>query len=372
MLTYLRTKAQSMILNLGIELRRSARPSAIFFSDTPPLPDMSLTVAEEILLFLNAVDPFYAHQELPAPLKIGGAWLEDLKMRRLPQIQTYESGEADLVASLHESMFFNCLTTGLWNYGYLQEGRVARSALAACSRDFVHTRRIWPEIAQIRVLSPVPWWGVQPDSGVAPIRFTDTWHWTQERHIANAIALRTSKAFGASGLLEIGSGFGGLAERLARRGDIDPIVLVDIPLNLVTAFYYLRRSFPDTPVTLYSSVEQVTSAQSKRQTGIHLVPSSLFKALRKWQDLSVVANFGSFSEMDSETVAFYLSELPDSSEVLVQCNSNSAVSNTGGHREVPVDKFDYPSRAVRVFESPYGSLSSGDRYKTLVHVLKGE
>ena len=318
------------------------------------------------------MDPFYERQELPTALKIGGAWLDDLKVRRLSQIQTYESGNVDQVVTLHENMFFNCLITGLWNFGYLQDRRVAQSALASCSHEFLATRRMWPEISQLRVLSPVPWWGVQPDPDVAPIRFTDTWHWTQERHIANAVSLLNLKASGLPGFLEIGSGFGGLAERLARRGDIDPIVLVDIPLNLVTAFYYLRRSLPDIPITLYSTREEVIRAQTKRQTGIHLIPSSFFTALRNWQDLSVVGNFGSFSEMDSETVAFYLAELPNSSKLLVQVNSNATVLNTGAHREVPVDNFAYPSRAVKVFESPLHSQGSGNRYKTVVHVINRE
>lgn len=302
-------------------------------------------------------------------MEIRGEWLEDLHVRRELQIQTYQTGNVEKVSTLHENMFFNCLITGLWKHGYLQNQRVASSALADCAEEFSATRRVWSEISQIQVLSNLPWWGVSPDLDVNPIRFTDTLHWTQERHIANAVGLLTPESSYVSGILEIGSGFGGLAERLARRGDVDPIVLVDIPLNLVTAFYYLSRSLPDIPVTLYSTHEEIITAQAKRQTGIHLIPSSLFSALSCWQGLSVVANFGSFSEMDKETVSFYLSELPYSSNIMVQVNSNSKALKSGGHREVPVDDFIYPSDAVRVFESPFSSHVSEDRYKTVVHVL---
>ncbi len=267
-------------------------------------------------------------------------------------------------------MFFNCLIAGLWNY--LQDDKMNPSALAACTQEFVNTRRIWPEISQIRVLSPVSWWGVKPEPDVAPIRFTDTWHWTQERHIANAVALRNLRASGKSDLLEIGSGFGGLAERLARRDDIDPSVLVDIPLNLVTAFFYLRRSLPNTPVTLYSRPKEVITAQTTGQTGIYLIPSCFFTGLHDWQNLSVVANFGSFSEMDSETVAFYLARLPKSYKILVEAISNSTTLNESGHRQVCVDNFGYPPGAVRIFESPFSSLPLGNRYKIVVNVLNTE
>ena len=60
----------------------------------------------------------------------------------------------------------------------------------------------------------------------------------ESKMVTNCIKLASNDS---CTILDLGSGMGGLAEMLHYSENIEKIILVDIPLNLVTAYYYLKR-----------------------------------------------------------------------------------------------------------------------------------
>ena len=73
---------------------------------------------------------------------------------------------------------------------------------------------------------------------------------------------------------------------------------------------------------------------------IYLVPSAFYGELKKYDDYDLLCNFASFSEMDYETVKFYLENLPSKLQIIVSSNSNQETQlDRYSHTEVIIDNF---------------------------------
>jgi hypothetical protein len=323
-------------------------------------------LAARIISFSQQVDFYYSDIRVPTPLQIAGAWRADLQARRRTQAKIYGSS-AQAVADFHEQMFFNELVAGLWNYGYWGDN-IDIACIGNFAEDYRNYAGIFPERAYLVSTIPLPIWGMREDPGPI-VRFTDLWHATQAEHVEQ-VAEHICARDGAQTInfLEIGSGFGGLAEKLARCSAIGRMVLTDIPHNLVTAFYYLSRCFGEDHVGLAATREEAIKLWDAGKKVV-LIPTCHFDVIRELDGRFVLGNFGSFSEMDLATIQHYLQGLPAGVDAIVQINSNSAATNTGGHTEVRCDQFPVPSNFKILFGGQVtGSAASGGRYKASVHM----
>lgn len=369
-----------MLAAWGVEVRR-IRPNhrEIVRNKHEDCVAPNLDLAADIVDFISQVDPFYRGHSVPKPLEIGGAWGGDLRVRRVNQISTYEGKNLHEVALLHNNMFFNELVFGLWRHCYWHEVKTrfySRGRLDRARREIQHVTSIWPEFMDFPPTAyrkSLPQWGFgapAPGNSKNPGHtqkvlktMKSAWLFNQLKMIGNAMELVPEEI---SGVLEIGSGFGGLAELLANSHPLRTILLIDIPLNLTTCYYFLRQSLPASiSVYLHSSSESVRNAKTEGSRGIHLIPSCFYHEVGDWAGMGLACNFASFSEMDLETVNYYLEGLPSDVKVLVQVNSNQKKLNTDSHVEVPQDRFSYPKGMKIVQEGP---VFTDVRYKASVRI----
>lgn len=115
------------------------------------------------------------------------------------------------------------------------------------------------------------------------------------------------------------------------------IVLADIPLNLTTAFVYLAHIFGVERVRLVSSIEQLRNVAEHDgpDTFFILVPTIFVKHAGELFQFDVLNNAGSMSEMDIETVRYYLNSLVKSGlKYFIETNSNLPGTRNWDHIEV--------------------------------------
>ena len=126
-----------------------------------------------------------------------------------------------------------------------------------------------------------------------------------QHYYAHAIAGLTNLQ-NASLVVELGGGFGGLGFYLMRDNPQLTYVDFDLPEATALASYYLIRSLPNAPISLYGEIE--LSRKSLAAPGIMLLPS--FEILRM-PTRSVAVSFNSYSlaEMAPATTHTYLDQI---------------------------------------------------------------
>lgn len=183
--------------------------------------------------------------------------------------------------------------------------------------------------------------------------------------ILNTLNLLKKEKFN---VLDLGSGFGPLAEFLFQSQKINSIMLVDVPANLVTAYYYLSNKYGLEKVKILKTRNEIQDYREKfkKNNLILLIPSCFYDEIRNY-DLNLISNFGSFSEMGYKTIEYYLQNLPSSIEIICSINSNTDHKLTEDHQEVQSEKFPWPSSFAKIFEHVSFPLFSNYRYKTLIY-----
>lgn len=344
-------------------------PAKITVTDNPAV--LSDEIVGEIMSFFERVDPFYEGVDIPE-LKIGGTWRNDLMTRRGTQLRLIASRDREGYRILQERMFFNELVFGLWTYGYYKEGIVAPDDfLAACNRFQNLTGTPVSQYASPPVQAS---WGLAADEHRV-VRFTDPDQCTQAFNILNLVAALHAKR--KVTVADLGSGFGGMAEKLALMAS-QPlnIILIDIPMNLVTAYGFLARIYGMDRVKLVSRREEVASiTESSAFQGpdfaFFLIPSLFIESISQNVSIDILNNSASLSEMDFHTIRYYLETLvTDRLEFFIETNSNVPADNCG-HLEVASSSFPVPSSHAllgrfwytgRYFLSLYGKLAAAGGY----------
>ena len=362
---------RSVISRLGYKISKDHGSNMWEWDEEPAKSDPDLESSEEIIRFFSKVDMFYEGIELPEALHIGGAWKGDLISRRKHQMNIYHSKDIKAVSNLHENMFYNELVAGMWLYHYY-DGTMPLSAKMNFAGDFVDYISTYPNDPYLKSKIPIKSWGLrnrsQPELGI--LKMPDFCHAMECNLVLESLELSSKDSIN---VLEIGSGFGGLAERLFSSEKIKSLYLTDLPLNLVTAFYYLRRCFPKNEVILISSLDELLQLNSGNSTlpdkRIVLAPTCFFEEFANSNEVDLMCNFGSFSEMDYQTINFYMSHLPESLKIICLSNSNRPVLNTSNHTEVCSDNFPYPSNFKQVFSSIAMPIrGQSGRVKSSVHI----
>jgi putative sugar O-methyltransferase len=130
-----------------------------------------------------------------------------------------------------------------------------------------------------------------------------------QNFVTNAYLTNNMKAIKDSIVVEIGSGYGGLALQLLRKLEVRKCILVDLPQTLCIAGTYLTVLSKDIKVSTISNSNDLINALENNHE-VMLLPSHLFLNDAKIIDLlsgkiGLVINQLSFQEMKSSTVAKY-------------------------------------------------------------------
>ena len=247
--------------------------------------------------FAKKVDLYYEGMKIRKELKIGGAWKAFLMEERKIQSTIY-GGNADAseIAIFHEEMFFNELVKGLWNYGYITRGKEpSQTSRSRFMSDLKTTNIIYPDNKLLVAKNKIPMWGHKSEKGL--IKYTDVAHSIQVRNINDIAEYCKSQNNSELSFLEIGSGYGGLAEKLLPDCRFKKLIMFDIPHNLMTAYYYLSQSnMCRDGIHLVNSIDDINNSYADSNIKIILCPTCFYGSIQHLDGNFILGNFGSFSK----------------------------------------------------------------------------
>ena len=330
---------------------------------------ISLEIVEEIFSFFDVIDPFYEGMNVKKELRIEGAWKKILLDHRKNQLQSIRNKNFEKMQMLMENLFFNELVRGLWNWRYY-DGAI--SLKLNLPYQFADESQVFEKITS----TPVDWlasseyfdvWGAKTKKGV--IKYPSLNHGIQAFNIKNLIGTFKSKNKNNIKVLDLGSGYGGMAEYLMRyKPEFDQeisIFLMDIPLNLTIAYGYLSKIFGTDNVFLIKSKKELSELNCNDQK-IYLIPTCFIDSL--YFNLDIVNNFQSFSEMDISTVNFYIDQLTKNNpKFLIENNVNKPNSkNYSNFNENIVRNFKIPPQYSLL--TRFSASETWSRYVTSIYV----
>ena len=261
-------------------------------------------------------------------------------------------------------MFFNCLISGVWNYAHYKNIKTNYSAQLNLVRDLRLHELVFSNLNSLKISNPINQWGYSIDGN--KFMFVSLDAEMQYRLITNFLKIKKNK----NNILEIGGGFGCLAEKLFKNESVNSLVLTDLPGTLLTAYYYLASNYGMEKVVLINKIEELKDLDINISKKIILVPTCFYKEISNIKNLDLVCNFGSFSEMSLETVKFYLDNLPKEISMSINANSNISTKNLNT-LEVTSNKFNFKDNGfTKILENLYSPYYCAYRYKTEFHIRK--
>ncbi len=212
-------------------------------------------IIEEIFTFFAETGPLYENLNLAPELEIGGAWAGNIVLRRKIQLACIESNDFKGYANLVNNMFRNELVDSMWDVLYFSK---IDKTLPKLPKKFVQLADGFQyltnkSLQDLAYCSGGGEWGMLSDGGI--IKPTDPGDGIKAYNL-----LLAAESYGNQSKLticDLGSGFGGMIEKLARWHDgIARYILVDIPLNLTTAYAYFSFGFENESLHLIKTPEQ--------------------------------------------------------------------------------------------------------------------
>tara|TARA_B100000989_G_scaffold268934_1_gene223963 strand:+ start:5446 stop:6558 length:1113 start_codon:yes stop_codon:yes gene_type:complete len=362
MISKIKNIIKNLFFNLGLDIKKIkikkkkleiVSPNQINFYKKKELQE----VCNQIYKFLDKIDLFYSGLDLIEPLKIKGAWKGELISRRKIQNKIYEDRNNDLIIQFHENMFFNECTKGLWNYSYIED--IENISLNKFYNDYFNFKKIFDYPKIISSDLPFKRWGIRLESNF--LIFNDLWHTEQAVHIKNIYNFFKKKS--EICFLEIGSGYGGMIEKLEKFKIFKKYFLIDIPHNLITTYYFLSKIYGKEQVCLVDN-RNFTSLINNTKIKFFLIPTCFFEEIKNIHINFILSNSGSFSEMNKETIDFYIKNLPSKTLGIMSINSNENSINTLNYIEVKSDDINFQNYNL-VYEG-FPISSTTNRYKTKI------
>lgn len=134
-------------------------------------------------------------------------------------------------------------------------------------------------------------------------------------------------------VLEIGAGFGQLAELMAKIYPIDKYVILDLPPNCLFSEYYLSNVFPGEVAGWRHLRHSERIDIEKVDARIIVLPVHMLDRLEG--DFDLFVNQGSFQEMTIEIVTHYAAHIKKLCRTVLSCNRRTAMLKTspGLHTE---------------------------------------
>ena len=325
-------------------------------------------VVEDILKFFKRIPPFY-YEDTRKELKIGGAWKKDLLERRKEQLKLINNLDGDGYSKLLENMFKNELITGLWAISYYDKKLIGKKA----PNQFISNLKKFKNLTNLdeTFLNDGDFgskWGVKIKDQF--VNFVDPYKGVNTFNISNYLNGQNLKK---NIFIDFGSGFGSDTVKLTKLlKSPTRFYLIDIPLNLTTAYAYISHNskFKTTLISDISDLEIEINKDFKDHEVV-FVPSIFVKELSsKLKKVDLMYNHGSFSEMDYETIEFYLDTLMKYGPVkaLFEINSNEEKENCGNHIEIPSSTFPIPKEFKLIFRAPTINDVFGHRYMQSLYI----
>jgi len=111
--------------------------------------------------------------------------------------------------------------------------------------------------------------------------------------------------------LDIGCSYGGFEYLLKKELPSSKHILVDMPGQLVLAFFYLKKEFPDSKIAFFEEVgnSKIINEDFIDSYDFVLIPTIFYDKLET-KSIDVVFNFLSLSEMTEEWFNIYTQSLP--------------------------------------------------------------
>ena len=325
----IRKPLKELLNRIGLQVERVRYYPIAVQADKPPLDDV---IVDNIFEFYDLIPPFY-DQDVPSQLQIGGAWRQRFLDIRKKQLQYIIERNKRRYSELLENLFFDELLSGLWNYHYYNEQKNVHRFLL---RDIKSFEQFTGQNKAILSRND-SWrrWGLPVDDGV--IIYTDSYHGIQAKRLQLLLdGIRKNNVT----VLDLGSGFGGMVDYLCRWSNRPlNIILVDIPLNLTTAYGYLARLYGEDRVKLLGKkkvLSEIFPVSELKDTQFSLIPTTFIEDLVSIQEVDILHNAASFSEMDYATVEYYIEHLVSPNvQYVVETNSNLLGSqNYNDYKEV--------------------------------------
>jgi putative sugar O-methyltransferase len=292
------------------------------------------TIAEEAAGFYQRIrrpDP-----ELAEPFRAGGEWKVYVEARSAIYDAAL-SGDVEALAPLLRDFWRNDLGPIVSQYAYYpdlaagDEAKVERFT-RMLARDYRHWRALWRdeprELEVPRIGNP---WGLELDGVlVTPLalRFD-----THARQIADLL-----RDVDRPVVAEIGGGFGGMAERVARRDPRVTYVDFDLPETLLVAAFHLRAALPDRDVALWDPAMALDREAILRHDVV-LAPHYAIADLGP-ASVDLFLNAFSLSEMRWEAVAEYMRAIERCGRrYFLQNNVDRTGVVNRGHERIPCSRF---------------------------------
>lgn len=324
---------------------------------------VSKETLSEIFRFFREIDPFYT-DELREELQIG-PWEKVLKNKRKNQLKAIRNEDENLYSELLDNLFRSELIIGLWQVGYFDEHPLGSIF------SIKHTILLEKIICNMYGKYEESWivdgdfgkpWGVAISKNKIAT-YNDISYYP---YAMNCAKILQSQSKDCPVFIDLGSGIGSVPLKTAKMLKTkSKIILIDVPLNLTTAYAFIKTN-SDYDCNLICSLDEFDKIKDNilDATTFYFVPSSFIEKIPEIiNEIDLLYNHGSFSEMKRITIDFYLEILTNrvKCNYVYEINSNNDVLNCVDHNEIPSSDFGFPSHMKLISKYPHMTFPE-DRY----------
>ena len=278
------------------------------------------------------------------------------------QIDVISNKNLNEIILLHENMFYNCLIKGFLPYSSFENLKFNFTATLNFLKDLDLYKMLFKNFDQLPSNDLIKKWGYKQKNN--KIHFGATRSIIEKDLILNSHKLIKNKQ--KYNIIELGSGYGAVAERLFENNKINSLILVDLPSSLSTAFYYLSTKFGLDKVKILSTPSDVQKYYNLEEKKILLIPTCYYDLIKNFKNIDSLCGFSTFSEMDFKTIKFYLENLPREIKLLVISNSNDEEAFSYDYQDIMSDELPIPKNFDLIFSSIRMPFFANWKYKTCV------
>jgi len=322
--------------------------------------------------------PLYENLNLVPELEIGGAWAGNISLRRKKQLACIQNNDLEGYTYLVNNMFQNELVDSMWDVLYFSK---INKVFPRLPKKFIQLTDGFQYITD-KPLHDLVYssgggeWGMPLGDNI--VKPTDPGDGIKAYNLLLATESFSNQS--KITVCDLGSGFGGVVEKLARwNKGIARYILIDIPVNLTSAYAYLSFGFDSGSLHLIKSPEQFNDliGEEFNSNQFILLPSAYVDCL-KGVDINILHNHGSLSEMDEDTIKYYLDTLVTKDlDYFIEINSSNPEEiglkpyEIGAtHREISSKHYPGISTHKIFSRSPTWLSSCGHRYLTTTYIKK--
>ena len=332
--------------------------------DRRPMREETLSAIFE---FFDKIELFYG-ADAPAPLQIAGGWRRIILENMPNVVRAISQKDRGAYRALLENMFRNEVVVGLWNFCYFKDLPANRKPpngfLAAMDGYKFITGRPEQDLFCSGFGNP---WGCKVGNG--RLSMTAGENGVKAFNLLNLLSLYPKGQ--KLTVMDLGSGYGiDMCQLVSWHKEPLRIILLDIPVNLATAYAFVSENFANVRRTLVRDRAQLRKTLDDRSNDVEFIfVPTLFVDDLAGEKINVLHNHGSLAEMDRETVAYYLDRLvAGNNDFFLELNSANPVAFDKAFTELDSRTFPVPQSHQLVSRTPIYLTSRGGRYLQNLYV----